>query len=130
MSGKFAVGVGCRRGCEAELIEAIVRQALSRLSGAERPCLFTIADKRGEAGLVEAASRLDLELAFLPRAALREQAPLVRTRSMQSESLFGVPSVAEAAALAGAGPGSALIVPRIANQGATCAIAIAARSPL
>jgi len=123
MSTRIAIGVGCRLGCPADAIEALVRQALDRAPTAERLGLFTIRDKTGELGLTEAARRLGLDLIFLTRDALREQAPFVRTRSIRTESLFGVPSVAEAAALAGAGADSVLIVPRIASPGATCAVA-------
>lgn len=162
MTVRIAIGVGCRLGCSADTIEALVQQALVQQAliqqaliqhaltpqaltrhatrraltqraliqqaataapAAERPGLFTIRDKIGEPGLTEAASRLRLNLIFLPREALREQAPSVLTRSIRTEQLFGVPSVAEAAALAGAGAGSELVVPRIASQGATCAIA-------
>ena len=73
--------------------------------------------------LIEAAERLGLDLVFLSRDVLRQQAPFVRTRSLRTESLFGIPSVAEAAALAGAGADAVLLVPRIAGQGATCAVA-------
>ena len=90
---------------------------------AERLGLFTIRDKTGETGLIEAACRLGLDLIFLTRDTLREQAPYVQTRSTRSQIRFGVPSVAESAALAGAGPNSVLIIPRIASQGVTCAIA-------
>jgi cobalt-precorrin 5A hydrolase len=123
MTTPVAVGVGCRGGCSADAIEAIVREALQRVPEAEPLGLFTIHDKRGEAGLAEAAGRLHLDLIFLPREALREQAPLVQTRSIRAETLFGVLSVAEAAALAGAGANPELIVARIAGQGATCAVA-------
>ena len=144
MSGRIAIGVGCRSGCSADAIEALVRQALARTtpgsptldeharnwqalvrqtSCCEWPGLFTIRDKAAELGLIEAAGRLGLRLTFLSRDALREQAPFVQTRSVRAETLFGVPSVAEAAALAGAGPNAVLIVTRIAGQGATCAIA-------
>ena len=123
MSLKIAIGVGCRHGGPMELIEAVVRQALGRTPAAERLGLFTIADKREETGLKEAAASLGLDLVILPREALRKKAPFVQTRSLRTESLFGVPSVAEAAALAGAGPGSVLILARIANEGATCAVA-------
>jgi cobalt-precorrin 5A hydrolase len=129
MSPKIAIGVGCRYGCPAELIEAVVRQALGRAPAAERLGLFTIADKRGETGLTEAADSLGLDLIILPREALREKTPFVQTRSIRTESLFGVPSVAEAAALAGAGPGSVLILARIANEGATCAVARSQEGP-
>jgi len=89
----------------------------------ERLGLFTISDKRGEPGLVEAARHLGLNLVFLTREALREQVPLLQTRSARTEARFGVPSVAEASALAGAGARSILIAPRIASEGVTCAIA-------
>jgi cobalt-precorrin 5A hydrolase len=117
-----AIGVGCRKGCPAGAIEALVRQALAGVPGAPLG-LFTLADKRGEAGLAEAADRLELSLTYLTREALRDREGDIQTRSERVESLFGVPSVAEAAALVGAGPGSVLIVPRIAEGGATCAIA-------
>ena len=120
---RIAIGVGCRLGCSADAIEALVRQALNRVPPAKRLGLFTISDKSGEVGLIEVADRLGLDLVFLTRDALLAQAPFVQTLSMRTQSLFGVPSVAEAAALTGAGLASVLIVPRIASQGATCAIA-------
>jgi cobalt-precorrin 5A hydrolase len=123
MTPRIAIGIGCRLGCPANAIEALVRQALTRAPPAEPLGLFTIRDKDQESGLIEAAHRLGLNLTFLTRDALREQAPFVQTRSPRAQALFGVPSVAEAAALAGAGHGAALIVPRIASQHATCAVA-------
>jgi cobalt-precorrin 5A hydrolase len=118
-----AIGVGCRRGCPAEAIEALVRETLGRLPGATPLGLFTIADKQGDSGLAGAAQKLGFDLVFVPRAALRDQAPSVRTRSPHSASRFGVPSVAEAAALAGVGSNATILVPRMAQGGATCAIA-------
>jgi cobalt-precorrin 5A hydrolase len=118
----IAIGVGCRRGTQAGAIEFLIRQALSQIP-ADQPALFSIEDKAGEPGLIEAAQRLDLALTFLTRDALRAQARGVQTLSARAEAEFGVSSVAEAAALAGAGAGGALIVPRIARQGVTCAVA-------
>jgi cobalt-precorrin 5A hydrolase len=129
MTPRIAIGVGCRAGCSATAIEALVRQALSRAPEAERLGLFTIRDKAQETGLIEAASRLGLDLVCLTRDVLRAQAPFVQTRSVRSISRFGVPSVAEAAALAGAGADAVLIVPRIASDGATCAIAASRADP-
>lgn len=85
--------------------------------------LFTSVDKQSEPGIAAAAARLALPLVYLPRAALEAAAPGAQTRSERVVALFGVPSVAETAALAGAGPGATLIVPRMASGGATCAIA-------
>jgi cobalt-precorrin 5A hydrolase len=103
-----------------------VRQALGRTPDPAPLGLFTLADKCGEAGLGEAAGRLGLDLIYLSREALRDKAGSILMPSPHAEAIFGVPSVAEAAALAGAGPGSVLIVARIAEGGATCAIARAA----
>ncbi len=125
MSARIAIGVGCRLGSTADAIEALVRQAVAQASDAERLGLFSICDKRGEPGLIEAASRLGLALFWLSHDVLRDQDPFVRTRSARVQARFGVRSVAEASALAGAGAGSALIVPRIAARGVTCAIAAA-----
>jgi cobalt-precorrin 5A hydrolase len=129
MSARIAIGVGCRLGTSANAIEALVRHALDRTPPAERLGIFTILDKSTEPGLIAAARRLGLDLVFLTREALREQAPFVQTRSIRSATRFGVPSVAEAAALAGAGTGGVLIVPRIVSQGVTCAIAQSPDNP-
>jgi cobalt-precorrin 5A hydrolase len=123
MTGLVAIGVGCRRSCPAEAIEALVREALDRVPLARPLGLFTIADKGREPGLVEAAGRLGLDLLPLSREALNGRAEQIGKRSHRTEARFGVPSVAEAAALAGAGPDSVLVVARIAAGGATCAIA-------
>jgi cobalamin biosynthesis protein CbiG len=119
---RIAVGVGCRKGCVADVIEGLVRHALAGVAG-NPSGLFTLADKKGETGLAEAAMRLGLPLTFLSREALRAEAGRIQTVSPRAEAEFGVPSVAEASALAGAGPDAVLLVPRIADGGATCAIA-------
>jgi cobalt-precorrin 5A hydrolase len=123
MSARIAIGVGCRLGSSANAIEALVRHALDRTPPTKRLGVFTIEDKNTEPGLIAAACSLGLDLVFLTRDALREQAPFDQTRSIASETRFGVPSVAEAAALAGVGIGGVLIFPRIVSQGVTCAIA-------
>jgi len=124
MAGLIAIGVGCRKACSPDAITALVRDALARagaLEGERR--LFTIEDKRGEANLVDAARALGLELHFLTFDRLAAEAPRATTRSVRVERHIGLPSLAETAALAGAGPGGALIVARLAADGATCAIA-------
>ncbi|MBU3887418.1 cobalamin biosynthesis protein [Methylosinus sp. KRF6] len=85
--------------------------------------LFTIESKRGEIGLHDAARLLNLPLVFLPLDALLARKDELLTRSLRVEALTGVGSVAEAAALVGAGAGSRLFGPRLASAGVTCAIA-------
>jgi cobalt-precorrin 5A hydrolase len=121
--GMLAIGVGCRAGCPADAIATLVRRALAAVGNEGPAALFTSVDKQGEAGIAAAAAALAMPVVYLPRSALEAAAPRAETRSERVVALFGVPSVAETAALAGAGPGSALVVPRMAADGATCAIA-------
>ena len=119
----LAIGIGCRRDCPGEAIASLVLQALAALPPHIPRALFTIAAKLGQAGPRDAAGLLGLALYHLPRDSLAAAMPRVQTRSARALDLFGVASVAEASALAGAGAGGRLIVPRIARDGATCAIA-------
>jgi cobalt-precorrin 5A hydrolase len=131
--GMLAIGVGCRSGSGADDIVTLVRRALERAIGVAglgdgrarsgRAALFTAVEKQGEAGLREAAHILAMPIVFLPKAALALSADKAVTRSERVVQLFGVPSLAETAALAGAGAGAELIVPRISSDGVTCAVA-------
>ena len=124
---EIAIGLGCRKGVSGEAIASLVREALARVEQTGPAALFTVDAKRAEACLAQAAQALTMPLHFLPQEALEAVAHLAQTRSPLVEALFGVPSVAETAALAGAGPGAVLILPRIARYNVTCAIA---RAPL
>lgn len=120
----LAIGIGCKRGCAPESIIGLVQRALSATGRSDAPArLFTLVSKADEIGLADAAKALGLPLAFLEVDQLRACAERVTTRSARVMRLFGVPSIAETAALAGAGPCSVLIVPRISDAGASCAIA-------
>jgi cobalt-precorrin 5A hydrolase len=126
MAGLIAIGVGCRKGCDSAVIVALVHRASAEAGEREgERRLFTSEDKRGEANLARAAAALGLELRFVARDRLLAEAVRAITRSERVERHIGLPSLAETAALAGAGPGGELVVARIASDGATCAIAYA-----
>ncbi len=72
---------------------------------------------------------LGLPLTFLDHDALAAASVRAVTRSARAMAETGLASVAEAAALAGAGPGSRLLLPRVASAAATCALAVAEGSP-
>ncbi|WP_237182406.1 cobalamin biosynthesis protein [Roseomonas marmotae] len=117
----MAAGLGCRAGAEAEDILALLAEAVRGL-----PALTHLAApefRRDVPGLRRAAERLGLPLLFLPRAALEQMQPLCPTRSEAALRATGLASVAEACALAAAGPGATLVRPRIAGAGVTCAVA-------
>lgn len=119
----LAIGIGCRSGCPAQTIVALVRRVMAQAGEDGIAALFTAVEKRSEAGIAAAAAELGLPLVYLPRAALEAAAPAAETRSERVVALFGVPSLAETAALAGAGHGAALVVRRVSEGGATCAAA-------
>ena len=121
--GEIAIGLGCRKGVSGEVIASLVREALASIEQNGPAALFTVDAKRHEAGVAQAAQALAMPLHFLTQEALAAVSDLAQTRSPRVEALFGVPSVAETAALAGAGAGAVLILPRIARDNATCAIA-------
>jgi cobalt-precorrin 5A hydrolase len=119
-----AIGIGCKRGCSSEVIVALVERAIAAASCAGAPAaLFTHDAKKSEAGLASAAKALGLPLVFLDGQVLRQASLRAATNSPRVMVMFGLPSIAEAAALAGAGPSSVLLVARMSDGGASCAIA-------
>jgi cobalt-precorrin 5A hydrolase len=119
-----AIGIGCKRGCSSEVIVALVERAIAAASCAGAPtALFTHESKKSEAGLANAAKALGLPLVFLEGQGLRQASLRAATNSPRVMAMFGLPSIAEAAALAGAGPSSILLVARMSDGRASCAIA-------
>jgi cobalt-precorrin 5A hydrolase len=118
-------GIGFRHATAADEILALVAEGLLQadLPGAQLAGLATAADRAGDRAIVEAAETLGVPLVAVGVEALREAGRRVVTRSVRIEALRGVGSLAEAAALAAAGPDGRLILPRIASAGATCALA-------
>lgn len=121
----IVAGIGCRKGASADAIEAAIDGAL-KACGLERKALSalaTAADKGLEPGLRAAAERLSLCLILVGEAELRRASGSVLTVSERVVALKGVPSIAESAALAAAGPQARLLAPRVSSGPAVCAIA-------
>ena len=127
----IVAGVGCRRGTAAVQIEAAITVALARagLGIAAVRLIATSAAKGGEVGIVAAAASIGVPLVAVAQDDLAAASGRVATRSERVLALAGVPSVAEAAALAAGGPGARLIAPRIALGPATCALADSGGGP-
>ena len=66
---------------------------------------------------------------LVPDVDLQAASERIATRSERVLALMGVPSVAEAAALAAAGPAARLISPRLVIGSATCALAASDPTP-
>jgi cobalt-precorrin 5A hydrolase len=126
----IAAGIGCRAGCSAEqLLELLLRTlAAQGRSLADVQALVAPDFKHKEPGLVQAAEQLHKPLLALPLEQLQRQAGNTLSHSARIARQFGVPCVAEAAALAGAasflpGAQARLLGPRLASESATCALA-------
>jgi cobalt-precorrin 5A hydrolase len=127
----IVAGVGCRKGASAHEVGAAISAALSR-AGLRADVLDAIAApalKSGEAGIAAAASDLGVPLVLVPQADLEAAGARTLTRSERVVALMGVPSAAEAAALAAAGPAARLVAPRTAVGTATCALATSEAKP-
>jgi cobalt-precorrin 5A hydrolase/precorrin-3B C17-methyltransferase len=123
----LAVGVGCERGTDAGEIAGLVGETLRRakLSAGSAACVATIDIKEDEPAITALSEHLGVPLRLFSADALRAEAPRLANPSPAVEAEVGVPGVAEAAALAAAGPASRLIVAKTKLKRATCAIAIA-----
>ena len=121
MSAPLAVGIGCRLGATGGSIAALVRDTLQGCAGTAAT-LFTHQEKAQAANVREAAERLAMTLVGLSTERLLEQTPNLVRASEAARRRFGVQSVAEAAALAGAGPGATLLA-FAKTPDVTCAVA-------
>lgn len=124
----IVAGIGCRRYAGAQLIDELLSKALA-LHGIDEAALTLIVTEAGkvqEPGLRMVARRRGVELRGISTEDLAAVAEQVRTKSDRVLAAKGVPSVAEAAALVGAGAGARLLGARIANPQVTCAIATVA----
>ncbi|TCT13568.1 cobalt-precorrin 5A hydrolase [Tepidamorphus gemmatus] len=121
----IVAGIGCRRGCTADEIVALVRRAMEE-AGAAHCRLTALAApsfKRDEPGLRAAADILALPLFHVGDDRLTAVQADCPTRSASALAATGQASIAEAAALAAAGPGGRLVLARIKSAAATCALA-------
>jgi cobalt-precorrin 5A hydrolase len=133
----IAAGLGCRKGCAGE---DLVRALHAALAGAGRALsevhtLYAPAFKAEEDALLQIARELDKPLVLLGLEELQLQAAHALTQSAQVAARFGIPSIAETAALAGAcafadarEARAKLLGPRHISGGASCALAVAADS--
>lgn len=116
----IVAGFGFRARVTAQsLSDALARTGYS----CEIACVATLANKAAEPGFADFATGFDASLCAVDRDTLARQS--TPTQSKASLTAYGTGSVAEAAALAAAGPGAKLLAPRVvsADGMATCAVA-------
>ncbi len=118
-------GIGFRRSATAPEIEGLIRHALAEAGSAPGALrmIATAEDRAEDPALVAAAATFGLVPTGIAPLHLAACDGRVRTRSARIEALRGVGCLCEAAALAGAGPGGTLAVPRVSGGSVTCALA-------
>jgi cobalt-precorrin 5A hydrolase / precorrin-3B C17-methyltransferase len=126
----LALGIGADSGVSAAELHALIQDTLAahNLSPRDIACIASIDGKQDEAALLALARSLGVPTRFLDVETLRAEAPRLKNPSARVQAATGVPGIAEAAALAAAGPGSELIVPKTKSSHATCAVARRART--
>ncbi|UFN47810.1 cobalamin biosynthesis protein [Roseomonas sp. OT10] len=124
-AGTVVAGLGLRPQATEDAILALLAAATAEAG--RRPTLLAAPAFRQDApGLHRAAAALALPLRLLDHAALLAVQPLCPTRSAAAERATGLASIAEACALAAAGPGARLLLQRRGSGAATCALAVMA----
>jgi cobalt-precorrin 5A hydrolase len=125
----MVAGIGCRSGVSAEEVESALVAALVVVLAPSPPARRTLsliatpAAKGHEPGIIAAAAARGIPLVLIAQSDLEAANPRTLTHSEHAMIVMNVHSVAEAAALAGAGPTSRLLGPRIAVGPVTCALA-------
>jgi cobalt-precorrin 5A hydrolase / precorrin-3B C17-methyltransferase len=129
--GSVVVGVGASTGADPDRLWQLASGALAKagLAAASVGAVATIDRKVHEAAVVELARRLNAPLIGFDAPALAAAATSrgVPNPSQVVETAVGTPSVAEAAALLAAGPGSILTLGKQVAQDSTAAVARRAR---
>ncbi len=120
---RFIVGIGCRRGIDAQkIVDAVTSTLLEAdLDRAQVRLLCSVDLKRDEQGLLDAARILGVPLRFLGSDEIRES-PRTFQSSPFVEEQVNLPAVAEPCALL-AGRRTKLLIPRRICDGVTVAVA-------
>lgn len=121
----IVAGIGCRQGVTSNQVQAAVEAAFAGDVVAGRPpdLLAAPAAKKNEPGIHGAAAALGVRVMWISQTALEAASARARTRSARSMAAMNVHSVAEASALAAAGPNARLLIERLVLGPVTCALA-------
>lgn len=121
----IVLGIGHESGAQLADLQSLVDACLhsAKLKASEIGLIASIESRAGS-GLADAlAARLGLRARYFPAARLEAETPRLANPSAALFLRIGCHGVAEAAALAAAGPEARLILPKTKGNGVTCAIA-------
>ncbi len=121
----FTLGLGASRGCPEGELAVLVDAALAEAGVAPGAvaAVGTLDLKADEGAILAAADRLGVPLRLFSADRLAAEGPRIASPSAIVAAEVGTPSVAEAAALALAGPDGALVVAKRKSAHGTVALA-------
>ena len=121
----LAIGVGCARGVAGLVLAQHVERVLADagLSAAAVACVVSVDLKADEPAVQALAATLRVPARFFSPERLLAETGRLTSRSAATFAATGCWGVAEGAALAAAGEGGRLLVPKRIGAGVTCAVA-------
>ena len=122
---RYLLGLGCERGTDWNEVRMLAERAFQEVGiGSDQVLAVVSIDTRmDEPAILETATHFRLPARFFKAAALERETPRLKNPSEIVFAHVGCHGVAEAAALAAAGPDSKLVLPKIKSGFATAAIA-------
>ena len=122
----LAVGVGCVRDTDPEELVGLVRDTIGNagLAPASVALVASLDLKMDEPAVHAVAADLARPSRFFTSGRLEQETPRLASPSDVVFREVGTHGVAEAAALASAGPDATLVAPKRRSKNATCAIAL------
>ena len=121
----FYIGIGYQRGVpDADILALAMRCCEEAGVSLGEIAAVSSLDRKAADGILAALARhFDCEIRYFSPTELEAETPRLKNPSEIVFREIGCHGVAEAAALAAAGPRSELVVPKTALGGVTCAIA-------
>lgn len=120
---RFILGIGCRKGVEADRLQSVVREALMQQKLDERSLMkiTTIDRKRGETAILSLAEAWNLPVEAFSAEELAAQEGTF-TGSEFVREVTGVDNVCERSVLAGGS--SEILIPKYAREGITASVGV------
>jgi cobalt-precorrin 5A hydrolase/precorrin-3B C17-methyltransferase len=122
---RHVLGLGCERGTLPAEVLALAIAALDAagIAAAELAAIASIDNRRHEPAILAVAAHFSVPVVFFDAPRLEEETPRLKNPSAKVFARVGCHGVAEAAALAAAGPDAELAVAKIKSAHATAAVA-------
>lgn len=124
-AARYTLGLGCERGCDPAELRGLAESVLH--AGGVKPGdlagICSLDARAGEPAMVALAALWQVPFLCFDAATLEQETPRLANPSRRVFELTGSHGVAEAAALAAAGPDGALVIGKTKSAHATAALA-------